>query len=120
MWHYSGALLHETMWEQGQELYGVEWQKFPDGHFKENPISRAKVEGIKSSQPTASKQAYQPPNVRMMMKGDGATGGAFVPQSTIPGLPPGNNYTRSKNFDSSRKYYLNRYKPYEKTNWRRK
>ncbi|KAL5292175.1 EIF2A family protein [Megaselia abdita] len=120
VWHYSGALLHETMWEQGQELYGVEWQKFADGFFKENPISRAKVEGIKSSQPTASKQAYQPPNVRMMMKGDGASGGAFVPQSTIPGLPPGNNYSRNKNFDSSRNYYLKRYKPYEKTNWRKK
>lgn len=107
------------MWETGQELYGVEWQKYPDGHFKENPISRAKVEGIKSSQPTASKQAYQPPNVRMMMKGDGASG-AFVPQSTIPGLPPGNNYSRNKQFNSSRNYYLNRYKPYEKQDWRKK
>lgn len=79
------------MWEQGQELYAVEWQKFPIGHFTEKPISRVKVEGIKSSQPTASKQAYQPPNLRMM-QGDG--GVAFIPQSIIPGLPPGNNHSK--------------------------
>jgi len=64
IWHYSGALIHEKPWNQGEELYDVCWQKFPKNTFKEPTISSAKVEGITSSQPQASKQAYRPPSAR--------------------------------------------------------
>lgn len=61
VWHYSGALLHETAWPTGQELLEVAWQP---GQFKEPVISTAKVQGIASSVPQASTQAYRPPNAR--------------------------------------------------------
>lgn len=64
VWHYSGALLHETAWPTGQELLQVIWQKYDDGLFKEKPISSAKVQGIEPSQPQASKAVYVPPNIR--------------------------------------------------------
>lgn len=64
VWHYSGALLFETMWPTGQELNEVLWQQYPVGHYKEKPITNLKMEGIKPSQPQASTQAYRPPNER--------------------------------------------------------
>lgn len=64
VWHYSGALLHETMWPEGQELLEVIWQTYPSGKFTEKPITNVKLEGIKSTQPQASPQAYKPPNAR--------------------------------------------------------
>lgn len=64
VWHYSGALLHETMWPDGQELLEVIWQTYPSGTFTEKPITNVKLEGIKSTQPQASAQAYKPPNAR--------------------------------------------------------
>lgn len=82
--------MHETFWPQGQELLGVEWQQFAEDTFKEPVITKAKHEGIKSSQPEASKKAYTPPHLRLM--GEGKNPDKFMPQpqSTIPGLPPGN------------------------------
>lgn len=64
VWHYSGALLHETMWPEGQELLEVVWQSFADGTHKSKPISYEKIDGILSSQPVASSQPYRPPNAR--------------------------------------------------------
>uniref|UniRef100_A0A1B0C9L9 Eukaryotic translation initiation factor 2A n=1 Tax=Lutzomyia longipalpis TaxID=7200 RepID=A0A1B0C9L9_LUTLO len=89
VWHYSGALLHETMWPSGQELLEVQWQKFQGGFFKEKPITGEKVMGIQSAQPKASTQAYRPPAARgLPMKAFDLYSDA--PQkSTIPGLPPG-------------------------------
>ena len=101
MWHYSGALLHETLWPSGQELLEVTWQKHIEGTYKENPITNEKIEGIKSSQPEASKQVYQPPNVRLMKEGK-LNGNGDILQPIIPGLPPGkkrkycNNYNNYK------------------------
>lgn len=93
VWHYSGALLHETVWAEGQELLEVVWQKYADGTFQEKPITNAKVEGILPSQPTASKAIYIPPNAR--------PGGAmaYSPRSVpergpIPGIPI--NYRQSQ------------------------
>lgn len=108
VWHYSGALLHETLWPGGQELLDVAWQKYPEGTFKEKPISKEKIEGIKSIQPEASKQVYQPPNVRLMKEGK-------LPPEAIIGdtaatVPPGKR----------RKYWnnYNRFRPYQNKNWR--
>lgn len=89
VWHYSGALLHETVWAEGQELLEVVWQKYAEGTFQEKPITNAKVQGILPSQPVASKAIYIPPNAR--------PGGAmaYSPRSVpdargpIPGMPPG-------------------------------
>ena len=55
VWHYSGALLHETVWPTGQELYETVWQKYADGFFTEKPISNVKVAGIQPTQPQSSK-----------------------------------------------------------------
>lgn len=52
------------MWPEGQELLEVIWQTYPTGKFTEKPISSVKLEGIKSTQPQASAQAYKPPNAR--------------------------------------------------------
>lgn len=79
--------MHETFWPQGQELLGVEWQQFPENTFQEPVITKAKQEGIKSSQPEASKKAYTPPHLR------GNTDKPIPqPKSTIPGLPPGKRW----------------------------
>lgn len=64
VWHYSGALLHETHWPEGQELLEVAWQRYPADAFKEPVVSAEKVAGIKSSVPQVSSQAYRPPNAR--------------------------------------------------------
>lgn len=85
VWHYSGALLHETTWPEGQELLEVLWQKYNDGVCTEQPISNVKVEGIQSAQPQASKAIYVPPNAR--------PGGAMAysprtdARGPIPGIP---------------------------------
>lgn len=91
VWHYSGALLHETAWPAGQELYQVIWQKYPDNVFKEKPISNVKVQGIEPSQPVSSKAVYVPPNIRSgsgIPIGTSSRGGA-PDRGPIPGLPIG-------------------------------
>lgn len=52
------------MWPTGNELLEVIWQTYPQGTFTEQPITNVKLEGIKSTQPLASAQAYKPPNAR--------------------------------------------------------
>ncbi|XP_017844294.1 eukaryotic translation initiation factor 2A isoform X2 [Drosophila busckii] len=84
IYHYSGALLHETLWPQGQELLGLEWQQYPDNTFAEPKITKAKHEGIKSSQPEASKKAYTPPHLRLLKEGKNPE--KYLPQPTVPGL----------------------------------
>lgn len=111
IWHYSGALLHETLWPAGQELLDVVWQKYSDGIFKEPVISSIKVEGIKPSQAVASTQAYRPPNVRS--GGGGTPNSSNLPddseskKSKIPGLPPGYE-SSSKSSPGGRQNYNNR------------
>lgn len=93
VYHYSGALLHETLWPQGQELLGIEWQQYADNTFAEPKITKAKHEGIKSSQPEASKKAYTPPHLRLLKEGKNPE--KYLPQpQTVPGLTataPGNS-----------------------------
>lgn len=92
VWHYSGALLHETSWPSGQELLEVVWQTFPDGTFEEQPITDDKIEGIKPSQPQSSKAVYVPPNVRNgVALPTRTTPNKSQPaeRSAIPGLPAG-------------------------------
>lgn len=94
VWHYSGALLHETVWSEGQELLEVLWQKYAAEVCPEKEITNVKVQGIQSSQPPASKAIYIPPNAR--------PGGAMaysprsVPETRgpIPGIPA--NYKQSE------------------------
>ncbi|KAF7269965.1 eukaryotic translation initiation factor 2A [Rhynchophorus ferrugineus] len=64
IWHYSGSLLHEVQWPQGEELYDVIWKLYPKLTFKDPQITGKKVEGIVSSQPQASNQVYRPPSAR--------------------------------------------------------
>lgn len=64
VWHYSGALLHETVWPSGQELLQVIWQQYPEGTSTEPTISNVKVQGIQPSQPQSSTTKYVPPNIR--------------------------------------------------------
>lgn len=87
MWHYSGALLHETAWPAGQELLQVIWQKYDDNVFNEKPISNAKVQGIEPSQPQSSKAVYVPPNIRW--GGSTVIGSSQPERGPIPGLPVG-------------------------------
>ncbi|XP_075163748.1 eukaryotic translation initiation factor 2A [Haematobia irritans] len=91
VYHYSGALMHETIWPQGQELLAVEWQQFAENTLAEPTITKAKQEGIKSSQPQASAMAYTPPHLRGNKKQ------TIEPKSTIPGLPPGYTPSRANN-----------------------
>ncbi|BFF96946.1 eukaryotic translation initiation factor 2A [Drosophila madeirensis] len=98
VYHYSGALLHETMWPKGQELLGIEWQQYADQTFPEPKITKAKHEGIKSSQPEASKKAYTPPHLRLLKEGKNPE--KYLP--SIPGLAPAsaggaNNKKNNKN-----------------------
>jgi translation initiation factor 2A len=93
IWHYSGALLFELIWPEKQELLELQWQKYPEGTFRETPISYAKLEGIQSVQKQASDKKYVPPNVRNFGE-DSPTAYTPVAQGPIPGLPPG--YTSSK------------------------
>ncbi|XP_050312953.1 eukaryotic translation initiation factor 2A [Anthonomus grandis grandis] len=64
IWHYTGSLLYEHPWPQGEELYDVTWKPYPKQAFKEPQISDKKVDGIASSQPQASKEVYRPPSAR--------------------------------------------------------
>lgn len=95
VYHYSGALLHETVWPTGQELLQVVWQKYADGVFTEKPISNVKVAGIEPSQPQSSKAVYVPPNIRSgnsTMSPVGASPRPYqlpVERGPIPGLPVG-------------------------------
>ncbi|XP_067647661.1 eukaryotic translation initiation factor 2A isoform X2 [Eurosta solidaginis] len=81
IYHYTGALVHETIWPQGQELLGVEWQKYADNTFSEPIISKVKLEGIKSSLPEASKKAYTPPHLRMLKEGKDPD--QFIPRPQV-------------------------------------
>ncbi|XP_055701589.1 eukaryotic translation initiation factor 2A [Phlebotomus papatasi] len=89
VWHYTGALLHETMWPKEQELLEVRWQKFHHGVFKEKPVTGEKVVGIQSAQPQASAQVYRPPAARGLPMKAFDLYSDSVSRSTIPGLPPG-------------------------------
>lgn len=83
VYHYTGALLHETNWPEKQELWEVLWQTYPAGAFTEPTVGDEpeKVEGIKSTQPVASTQKYVPPCVRNNL--------SLSDEKYIPGLPPG-------------------------------
>lgn len=83
VWHYSGALLHETLWPEKQELWEVAWQTFPNETFKQPVVTEEKVEGIQSSTPQASTQKYVPPSLRNLPPGTDPD------EKYIPGLPPG-------------------------------
>lgn len=107
VWHYSGALLHETNWAAGQELFEVVWQKYNEGVYKEKPISNEKVQGIQPSQPQASKAVYVPPGARagralLTPKSSQAA----TEKSSIPGLPIGYKVSQNqlkKNRNARRK-----------------
>ncbi|XP_058450447.1 eukaryotic translation initiation factor 2A [Malaya genurostris] len=91
VWHYTGALLHETHWPEKQELLEIIWQKYAPGNFRENMISHDKIEGIPSKTPQASKQKYVPPGMRNSVSaGSGETSSSSgTTRALIPGLPPG-------------------------------
>lgn len=92
------------MWPEKQELLELMWQKYPDGVFKENPISYNKVEGIQSVQKQAAATKYVPPNIRNF--GEDSTSTTASPaQGPIPGLPPG--YTSSKSQAAVKKQQQN-------------
>lgn len=90
VWHYSGALLHESSWPTGQELYEVLWQTYPSGVFQEKAISNVKVQGIVTATPQVSKAVYVPPGARGggVLFSSREAGGA-AERSPIPGLPIG-------------------------------
>lgn len=87
--------MYEIMWPEKQELLELQWQKYPDGVFRETPISYTKVEGIQSVQKQASDKKYVPPNVRNFGD-DSKTSAAPAAQGPIPGLPPGYTSTKSQ------------------------
>lgn len=96
VWHYSGALLHETVWPTGQELYETVWQKYADDFYTEKPISNVKVAGIEPTQPQSSKAVYVPPNIRSggasSISSVGVSPRPYQPpveRGPIPGLPVG-------------------------------
>ena len=64
VWHYSGSLLHEKMFQDSDELWEADWQAVEEGKYPQFKVSKAKVSGITSSQPKESKQAYRPPGAR--------------------------------------------------------
>ncbi|XP_037929290.1 eukaryotic translation initiation factor 2A-like, partial [Teleopsis dalmanni] len=103
VYHYSGALMHETIWPVGQELLGVEWQQFPENTFPEPVITKVKQEGIKSSQPEASKKAYTPPHLRLMKEGKNPENYIPQPKVTIPGMTTGNGAANKRNSSKSNK-----------------
>lgn len=93
VWHYSGALLHETPWPAGQELLQVIWQKYDENVFKEKPISNVKVQGIEPSQPQSSTTKYVPIHLRggaSSVTLGSSPKSAYQPErGPIPGLPVG-------------------------------
>eukprot|EP00088_Acartia_fossae_P035536 TRINITY_DN36653_c0_g1_i1.p1 TRINITY_DN36653_c0_g1~~TRINITY_DN36653_c0_g1_i1.p1 ORF type:complete len:298 (-),score=83.73 TRINITY_DN36653_c0_g1_i1:98-940(-) len=62
VWHYSGSLLHEKMFQNNDELWECDWQT--GGSYGPFKISKSKVLGIEPSQPVVSKQVYRPPGAR--------------------------------------------------------
>lgn len=64
IWHYSGTLLYEKLWEKETELYDVCFQKASKADFKEPTITSEKVQGIETKQPKPSQEAYRPPSAR--------------------------------------------------------
>lgn len=64
IWHYTGTLLYERPWSKQEELWEIVWKKYPTNTFSEKTINYKAVEGIASSQPQASKEAYRPPSAR--------------------------------------------------------
>jgi len=62
VWHYTGSLLHEKYFQQGDELWEGDWQaSLPLPTFI---ISKQAVSGIKTAKPPAAKVAYRPPGAR--------------------------------------------------------
>lgn len=96
VWHYSGALLHETMWPDNKELWELTWQTFPEGTWKEPIISSARIEGIQSTQAQASTQKYVPPCIRDGSASSPAALAAASGERYIPGLPPGYRSSNNK------------------------
>lgn len=96
VWHYSGALLHESLWPEKQELWEVSWQRFPIDALEKPVVSEEKVEGIQSSQPQASTQKYVPPCIRDNLTAVGSD------EKYIPGLPPGYQSRKSGQKGQSR------------------
>lgn len=96
------------MWPEKQELLELMWQKYPEGVFKENTISYAKVEGIQSVQKQASDKKYVPPNIRNFGE-DSSSSAAPPAQGPIPGLPPG--YTSQKSQQAAKGKANNKPKP---------
>lgn len=112
IWHYSGALLHESSWPTGQELYEVLWQKYPPGVFQEQPISNVKVQGILTSTPQVSKAVYVPPGARGggVLFSPRSAGDSNAEKSPIPGLPIGYKFSQGqqkKNRNTRRKENAN-------------
>lgn len=118
VWHYSGALLHETAWPAGQELLQVIWQKYDENVFKEKPISNVKVQGIEPSQPQSSATKYVPIHLRggaPSVLGSSPKSGSYQPErGPIPGLPVGYKVSqgqRKKERNTKRKDSENAAKP---------
>ena len=74
IWHYSSALLHETLFEDNgkDELWEVTWRSDPKAAAEAFDVSYAKVQGIQPKKAQASKVAYVPPSLRNKAK-PGAT-----------------------------------------------
>lgn len=64
IWHYTGTLLYERPWSKQEELWEVVWKNYPANTYPEKSINYTAVEGITSSTPQASKEAYRPPSAR--------------------------------------------------------
>lgn len=117
VWHYSGALLHETAWPAGQELLQVIWQKYDESVFTEKAISNVKVQGIEPSQPQSSSTKYVPPNIRSGASSvlGSSPRSAYQPErGPIPGLPVGYKVSqgqRKKERSTKRKDSENTAKP---------
>ncbi|XP_076055615.1 eukaryotic translation initiation factor 2A isoform X2 [Oratosquilla oratoria] len=63
VWHYSGALMHEMLVEEGSELHEAVW--VPDAEANVPfEVSTKAVQGIESQVKTASKEKYIPPSQR--------------------------------------------------------
>ncbi|XP_065055740.1 eukaryotic translation initiation factor 2A-like isoform X2 [Rhopilema esculentum] len=60
IWHYTGNVIHECAYEQGHELYQVDWQPVSDGVYKEFAI----ISVSKPLNAPAKVEAYRPPSAR--------------------------------------------------------
>lgn len=106
VWHYTGALLHETHWPDKQELWELTWQCSTDGTWPAPVVSNAKIEGIQSTQAQASKQKYVPPCIRDNLTASPAAEAIAAGERYIPGLPPG--YRSSKQAAAGKRTNNNR------------